>query len=134
MEQTSWPVIQPINQKNYYVDFLKRDEQFLAVRMQQEESRNKMVKQAKDRDRALANGRQVNEDGDVEMDDEQDEEEGDEEEEDELSAGTKTIVVHPGGQNLRIGLASDLLPKSIPMVIARKAQQSESEEDDGEPM
>lgn len=126
MEQTSWPVIQPINQKNYYVDFLKRDEQFLAVRTQQEETRNKMIKQAKDRDRALAHG-QVNEDGDVDMDEDQ-------EEEDEISAGNRTIVVHPGSENLRIGLASDLLPKTIPMVIARRAQMSESEEDDGEPM
>lgn len=128
MEQTSWPVVQAINQKNYYVDFLKRDEQFLAVRTQQEEARNKMIKQAKDRDRALAQGRQVNEDGDVDMDDDE------EEEEDELSAGNKTIVVHPGSENLRIGLASDLLPKTIPMVIARKAQMSESEEDGGEPV
>lgn len=131
MEQTSWPVIQPINQKNYYVDFLKRDEQFLAVRTQQEEARNKMIKHAKDRDRALAQGRQIGPDGDVDMDEEEEEEE---EEEDELSAGNKTIVIHPGSQNLRIGLASDLLPKSIPMVIARRANTSESEEDMGEPM
>ena len=128
MEQTSWPVIQPINQKNYYVDFLKRDEQFLAVRTQQEEARNKMIKQAKDRDRALAHGGRVNEDGDVDMD------EDDDEEEDEISAGNKTIVIHPGSENLRIGLASDLLPKTVPMVIARKAKMSESEEANGEPM
>jgi len=128
MEQTSWPVIQPINQKNYYVDFLKRDEQFLAVRTQQDETRNKMVKHAKDRDRALAQGRQIELDGDVDMDDDQEEQE----DEDELSAGNKTIVIHPGSQNLRIGLASDLLPKSVPMVIARRAEMSESEEDFGE--
>lgn len=130
MDQTSWPVIQPINQKNYYVDFLKRDEQFLAVRTQQDENRNKMVKQAKDRDRALAHGGQVNEDGDVDMDEDDEEEE----EEDELSAGNKTIVLHPGSQNLRIGLASDLLPKSVPMVIARKTRMNGSEKDAGEPL
>lgn len=129
MEQTSWPVVQPINQKNYYVDFLKRDEQFLAVRTQQEEALKKRVKEHQDRDRALAHGGRPNDDGDVDMDDDQDEEE-----EDELSSGTKTIVVHPGSQNLRIGLASDLLPKTVPMVIARRAQTSESEEDFGEPM
>ena len=72
MDLTSWPQVQPINQKNYYVDFLKRDEQLLAVRMQQEEARNRMVKNAKDRDRALSQGKQPGQDGDVDMDDEDD--------------------------------------------------------------
>lgn len=44
--------------------------------------------------------------------------------------GSKTIVIHPGSQNLRIGLATDALPKTIPMVIARRADRSEA---DGEP-
>lgn len=123
MDLTSWPVVPAINQKNYYVDFLKRDEQFLAIRTQQEDARNRMVKQAKDRDRALAQGRQLGPDGDVDMS------EGEDEAEDELSAGTKTIVIHPGSQNLRIGLASDIIPKSVPMVIAKKATHSESEDD-----
>ena len=47
--------------------------------------------------------------------------------------GSKVIVIHPGSQNLRIGLASDALPKSIPMVIARRSNSSESEEYGGEP-
>jgi hypothetical protein len=47
--------------------------------------------------------------------------------------GSKVIVIHPGSQNLRIGLASDPLPKTVPMVIARKAQQNEYEEQGGEP-
>jgi actin-related protein 8 len=46
---------------------------------------------------------------------------------------SKLIVIHPGSQNLRIGLGSDALPKTIPMVIARKWKESEDEEDDGEP-
>jgi actin-related protein 8 len=127
MELTSWPAIAAINQKNYYTEYLKRDDQILAYRLQQEESRNRMTKQAKDRDRALAQGRPLGPDGDVEMDDEQDEAQ------DEACKGTKTIVIHIGSQNLRIGLASDALPKTVPMVIAKKAQKSESEEGDGEP-
>lgn len=86
-----------------------------------------MVKQAKDRDRARAEGRTVAPDGDIEM------EEGEEEAEDELSSGAKTIVIHLGSQNLRVGLANDALPKTVPMVIARRAAMSESEEGDGEP-
>lgn len=42
--------------------------------------------------------------------------------------GSKVIVIHLGSQNLRIGLASDALPKTVPMVIARKWKLSESEE------
>jgi actin-related protein 8 len=48
--------------------------------------------------------------------------------------GSKIIVVHTGSQYLRIGLANDALPKTVPMVIARKSKQNESEEDDGEPL
>jgi len=117
------------------IDYLKRDEQILAFRSQQEEVRNKMIKQAKDRDRALAQGKTVRPDGDIEMDEDREEgEEGEEEEaEDEASSGAKTIVIHIGSQNLRVGLANDALPKTVPMVIARRAPLSESEEGDGEP-
>lgn len=127
MEMTSWPVVTPINQKNYYTEYLKRDDQILAYRLQQEEARNRMTKQAKDRDRALAQGKPVGPDGEVEMDDDH------EEAEDEAHTGSKTIVIHIGSQNMRIGLASDALPKTVPMVIAKKAEKSESEEGDGEP-
>lgn len=47
--------------------------------------------------------------------------------------GSKTIVLHPGSQNLRIGLASDAIPRTVPMVIARRRETNESEEDGGEP-
>ena len=127
MDLTSWPHIIPINQKNYYTDYLKRDEQILAFRTQQEEARNKMVKQAQDRDRALAQGKVIGPDGDLEMDENEDDEE------DEVSSGAKCIVLHPGSQNLRIGLANDALPKTVPMVIARRAAQSETEEGDEGP-
>ena len=73
MEMTSWPIVNPINQKNYYTEYLKRDDQILAFRLQQEEARNRMTKQAKDRDRALAQGKPVGPDGDVEMDEDQEE-------------------------------------------------------------
>lgn len=47
--------------------------------------------------------------------------------------GSKVIVIHPGSQNLRIGLANDVIPKTVPMVIARRSEKSEYEEDGGEP-
>jgi actin-related protein 8 len=127
MDLTSWPQVVAINQKNYYVEYLKRDEQILAYRQQQDEARSRMVKLAQDRDRAMNAGTAVGPDGDVDMEDEQ------EAAEDEVSAGTKTVVIHLGSQNMRIGFASDALPKTVPMVVAWQAAQSECEEGDGEP-
>ncbi|KOC18170.1 chromatin remodeling complex subunit (Arp8) [Aspergillus flavus AF70] len=128
MELSSWPQIPPINQKNYYTDYLKRDDQYLAFRLQNEEARNRMTKTAKDRDRALAMAKANDlgipeadaDDGDTNMEDA--------EEATAETVGSKVIVVHVGSQNLRIGLASDALPKTVPMVIARKSTTSESED------
>lgn len=83
-----------------------------------------MTKTAKDRDRALALGKQeqpdTEADGDTVMEDA--------EEVEAETAGSKVIVLHVGSQNLRIGLASDALPKTVPMVIARKSTKNESED------
>lgn len=129
MELSSWPVVAPINQKNYYTDYLKRDDQLLAFRLQNEEARNRMAKTAKDRDRALALGKQeqgdTEADGDTVMEDAEDAP--------TEAAGSKVIVFHVGSQNLRIGFASDALPKTVPMVIARKSTKNESEDDGIEP-
>jgi actin-related protein 8 len=117
-----------------YREYLKRDDQYLAYRTLQEENTNRMVKEARDRDRALAqsNGVPLAEpavgvDEDVPM--EGVDGAGDLNE----PHGSKIIVIHPGSQNLRIGLANDALPKTVPMVIARKWRESESEENGGEP-
>jgi actin-related protein 8 len=125
LEQTTWPVVSMINQKNYYTEFLKRDEQYLAVRYPQEEERARMVREARDKDRALAKGVST-----TEATEEAADEAGLSYSRDDPS---KLIVLHIGSQNLRIGLGSDALPKSIPMVIARKWKESESEENNGEP-
>ena len=116
-------------------EYLKRDDQILPLRLLQEERRDQMTTKAKDKDRTRnqdygnegpANG------ADIDMEDDVGDEGGD-----ALTGqdalGSKVIVIHPGSQNLRIGLANDALPKSVPMVIARRAQQCESEEDGGEP-
>lgn len=116
-------------------EYLKRDDQILPLRLQQEERRNRMTTNAKDRDRALAQSKpgevpapdiEMDMDDDVVMDEAgglvgQD------------AFGSKIIVIHPGSQNLRIGLAKDALPKTVPMVIARRWGTNESEEEGGEP-
>lgn len=130
MDLTSFPQIPMINQKNYYTEFMKRDDQILALRLQNEEARNHMTKAARDKDRALAQDGQngTPADPDVDMDDDDQQENAETE-----AFGSKTIVIHPGSQNLRIGLATDALPKSVPMVIARRSDITESEEGGGEP-
>lgn len=136
MDLTTWPQVNMINQKNYYTEYLKRDDQILPLRLLQEERRHRMTKTAKDRDRELAgamanesttNGNDMDMDEDVGLDD------GGEILPGQDAPGSKVIVVHPGSQNLRIGLASDALPKTVPMVIARRWSRSEYEENEGEP-
>lgn len=85
-----------------------------------------MTKAARDRDRALANG--VEPEGELEDDAAMDDGTTGEE-----AYGSKTIVIHPGSQNLRIGLATDALPKTVPMCIARRATENESETDEPRP-
>ncbi|KAK4493764.1 hypothetical protein PRZ48_014949 [Zasmidium cellare] len=109
-------------------DFLKRDDQILALRLQQEERLDRRKKAAVDLDRARAqNGEQgpfpdvdPDLDEDVVMDDMGE------------NYGNKTVVIHIGSQNLRLGFATDALPKTVPMVIARKSDRTEAE--DSEPL
>ena len=93
-----------------------------------------MVREARDRDRALAqtsNGVTLaDSSGAVNGDDDGSMEDGSDA---GGPHGSKIIVIHPGSQNLRIGFANDALPKTVPMCIARKARQNETESGDGEP-
>ena len=115
----------------YYSDFLKRDDQVLATRLQHEERLNARKKHAVDVDRARAYGGQDGAqygDADQDLDDDvaMDDVSGD-------NYGSKTIVIHIGSQNLRLGLATDALPRTVPMVIARKATRSEAEDSEPKP-
>lgn len=47
--------------------------------------------------------------------------------------GSKTIIIHIGSQNLRLGLATDALPKTVPMVIAKKSERAEAEDSEPRP-
>ncbi|KAF3940077.1 hypothetical protein ABW19_dt0201028 [Dactylella cylindrospora] len=99
-------------------DYLKRDDQALVWRQRNEAPRPDV------RDR------QTNPDGDTERDNMviDDKDDGDQAE----VLGSRIIVIHPGSRNLRIGRASDALPKTIPNVIARQQGHAEWEEE-GEP-
>ncbi|PVV04546.1 hypothetical protein BB560_000950 [Smittium megazygosporum] len=41
-----------------------------------------------------------------------------------IESGNNVIVIHPGSNTLRVGFASDPVPKSIPHVIARRIRKS----------
>jgi actin-related protein 8 len=102
---------------------MKREDQHLALRLQSEATRDRMIRNAKDKDRALA--RTGNTDVPIPMG-----VDGEDEDENAINDGldpSKIIVIHCGSQNLRIGLASDALPKTIPMTIAAKFPTNESE-------
>lgn len=102
---------------------MKRDDQILGFRLQNEAQRDKLVQNARDRDRFLskpANGELPLPVPDLA------------EEEGAATPSTgvdpsRIIVIHPGSQNLRIGFASDALPRTVPMVLATKFPQTESE-------
>ena len=134
MGLTCWPEVNPINQKNYYTEFLKRDDQILPYRLQQEERRNRMTTNAKNRDRELAQvglGDAIHIDQDIDLGDDLGLDDSNMPAQERL--GSKIIVIHPGSQNLRIGLANDSLPRTVPMCIARRWAKNEAEDGNGEP-
>ena len=76
-----------------------------------------MIKAARDKDRAMAQAASNGVSADAAQA-ELDEDAAVDEAAEAEAFGSKTIVIHPGSRNLRIGLATDALPKTIPMVIA----------------
>lgn len=128
MKLTSWPDVPAINQKNYYTDYMKRDDQILGLRLQSEAARDRLVQSAKDRDRALARNGQA--EVPLVVPDADQEEAAAAAPDAMLDAAldpSKIIVIHPGSQNLRIGFASDALPKTVPTTLATKFPQTEAE-------
>ncbi|GAO13138.1 hypothetical protein UVI_02024960 [Ustilaginoidea virens] len=104
-------------------DYMKRDDQVLALRLQCDATRDRLVQSARDRDRILS--KPPNGDLPLPVPDLADED----------GAGTpsggvdptRIIVIHPGSQNFRIGFASDALPRTIPAALATTFPQTESE-------
>jgi actin-related protein 8 len=124
MKLTNWPDVTPINQKNYYTDYMKRDDQVLALRLQNDATRDKLVQSARDRDRLLS--KPANGELPLPVPADLTEEDGAATPSAALDPA-RLIVIHPGSQNLRIGFASDALPKTIPMTLGTKFPQTESE-------
>lgn len=104
MKNTLFSAPAPINQKNYYTDYLKKDDQIMFYRQWNEEQRRQ--KELKEREKEKEKG-------------------GDEEDSVQEVQGSKTIVIHPGSVNLRLGLATHVYPKRVPNVIAHRGAESD---------
>ncbi|CDR45325.1 CYFA0S17e01640g1_1 [Cyberlindnera fabianii] len=127
-----------INQKNYFTDYLKKDEQSYILRERKEarlgKTPSKSGSRAPGSTPALADDDEEMNDDDEDNDDEN----ADEEDTDEDRAGRRTIVIHPGSRNIRIGLGTDLNPKTIPFVMAvpgtphpsRESEHSNTEQEE----
>jgi len=108
-----------INQKNYFTDYLKKDDQIFILRERKQIRLNKVQQKQEKKeqgtpipDAPTSNATPIpGADDDEEMED-------DEVEEIEDRLGSKTIVIHPGSRNIRIGLGSDVYPKTFPFVLA----------------
>lgn len=121
-----------INQKNYFTDYLKKDEQvsfirnWRAERLLQQKIKN--LKKDKKEEEGIKNFDtfDLNEieaemkKRDVVEEEDEEEEENDAEEgtEEKAKQGFDTFVIHPGSANIRIGRATDSYPVTIPTVIA----------------
>lgn len=104
-------------------DYMKRDDQVLALRLQSDATRDRLVQTTRDRDRLLskpASGELPLLVPDVAEEDGATTPSG-------AVDPSRIIVIHPGSQNLRIGFASDALPKTIPMALGTRFPQTESE-------
>lgn len=141
---TSVKQIPLINQKNYYTDYLKKDEQVSFIRNWRTEKLLAQKLKNLKKDELKKDDSDTNEaknfdnfnlnDIETEMnkkksattlveEEEEEEEEEDENENEEISEekarlGFDTIIIHPGSSNIRIGRATDAFPKTVPTVIA----------------
>lgn len=113
---------------------MKRDDQILSLRMQNDATRDRLVQSAKDRDRERA----LNPRGEVPLlaeDVPEEEATIPDEDGNDIAKNdpSRIIIIHPGSQNLRIGFASDALPKTIPMALATRFPQTEAEQHEALP-
>lgn len=106
LKQTTFSMVTPINQKNYYTEYLKRDDQIYVYRQVQEE--NKKVKAGSVAVSNNIKGTPSSAAATPDPDGQEAKEEN------------QTIVIHPGSRNLRVGFGGDPYPKSVKNVIARK--------------
>ena len=122
LQYTTFFSVAPLNAKNVSSSYLKTEAQTWISRSQAAvQSQGSTKKRRLDvlKDGADAADASVN----VDEDDNLDADEG-ESEAAENTPAHRTIVIHPGSENLRLGRATTLFPISLPNVIARRAKRA----------
>lgn len=143
--------VQMINQKNYYTEYLKKDEQAMFVRKLREDRLNQVSTKRLKREAAAdaaalaaaTNSKKEVFDLDDDDDDDGEEEDGDQSQDAGAQFrqqmrvdrnGSRTIVIHPGSVLTRIGLADRPYPVSVPTALAVPVRLDvDVEMDAGEP-
>ncbi|KAJ1017807.1 hypothetical protein NDA16_005124 [Ustilago loliicola] len=123
LQYTTFFSVAPLNAKNVSSSYLKTEAQTWISRSQA--AVQSLPQTKKRRLDALRDGADPA-DSSVNMDQDDDdlEPEDGEKEAAENTPAHRTIVIHPGSENLRLGRATDLFPISLPNVIARRAKKS----------
>ncbi|ODV77573.1 actin-related protein [Suhomyces tanzawaensis NRRL Y-17324] len=152
---TSVRPIPLINQKNYFTEYLRKDEQISFIRnWRTEKYLQQKLKNNGQSENTAAKGDGANNFDDFDLNDieaemnkkkiatteaddeeEEDDEENETEEtrEEKAKIGHDTIIIHPGSSYLRIGRATDAVPVTIPTVIAIP-RKNESKQSNREPL
>ncbi|EGW34664.1 actin-related protein [Spathaspora passalidarum NRRL Y-27907] len=148
---TSVKTIPLINQKNYFTEYLKKDEQVSFIRnWRSERAAQQKLKKMKEQGnietegdskdlktfdnfdlnaieaemrRDKSNASKVQEEADEE-EEEDDENETEEVRQEKAKIGEDVIILQPGSAFIRIGRAIDAVPETIPSVIAVKTNSS----------
>ncbi|KAG7766864.1 hypothetical protein KL931_003748 [Ogataea haglerorum] len=116
---SSIPLIQAINQKNYYTDYLKKDDQVMMIReMRQRLLEARLAKKQAELERKQESQNMINKINTHGFD--FDDNEDDEDDDDNGKMGSRIIVLHPGSANIRIGLSSDVDPLVVPNMVAHR--------------
>lgn len=121
-----------INQKNYFADYLKKDEQATLIRNWRNE---KQLGPTVGKGGAKGD-KKTEEDNDDDEDDENDENDNEDNDDDDndnttgehrvkVRAGHDTIVFHPGSSCIRLGRATEPAPTAVPAVVAFKREIKE---------
>ena len=119
LQYTTFFSVAPLNAKNVSSSYLKTEAQTWISRSQA--AAQALPQSKKSRLDAVADAADAS--VNMDQDDHLQPEEG-EREAAENTPAHRTIVIHPGSENLRLGRATDLFPVSLPNVIARRAKKA----------
>lgn len=141
---SSIPQVLLINQKNYYTEYLKKDENLRIVRNTREKLNKKLKVKTPttgkrgDLDRVKNGSASVSVSASAnvtENENDDDDNENDDNDEDGEDAGeddqNRTLVIHPGSHDIKIGWAEDVDPVLVPNLIGyiRKDETSRAPAD-----